>query len=214
MSSSGGSAIKLIHRIFFSVILVVSIVRLSLPVCKHELTCAWALQVAMSIAAALVAYYEKSGYPNNEYRDRIRICLAAGIWSTLVSAYLLIGFLFAALSQAFNIFVHLILLLIAFVRVLLPQCLASAEPVHVMRTDPVHHRRGVLARVDEQHRLRRGRVGPLHVDEGVERCRLGRRYHHLHRPHPDLRPWRQEQVRCWHAPQHAPRRLRRPRLVQ
>lgn len=40
--------------------------------------------VALAISASLVAHYNSSGYPSTPYRDRIRICLAASIWTTFI----------------------------------------------------------------------------------------------------------------------------------
>lgn len=61
-------AIRLTHSVLFSLVTIASI-------------------IALAIAASLVAYYNNYGYPpvnTNPYRDRIRICLAAGIWSTFI----------------------------------------------------------------------------------------------------------------------------------
>jgi hypothetical protein len=43
--------------------------------------------VALAISASLVAHYNQDGYPavhTAPYRDRIRICLAASIWTTFI----------------------------------------------------------------------------------------------------------------------------------
>jgi len=37
-------------------------------------------------SASLVAHYNSHGYPNISYRDRIRIILAASIWTTFVAS--------------------------------------------------------------------------------------------------------------------------------
>lgn len=47
--------------------------------------------ITLAISASLVAHYNDVGYPNISYRDRIRILLAASIWSLLISLVFLGG---------------------------------------------------------------------------------------------------------------------------
>jgi hypothetical protein len=61
-------AVRLTHSILFTLLTLASI-------------------VALAISASLVAHYNNEGYPpvnTNPYRDRIRICLAASIWTTFI----------------------------------------------------------------------------------------------------------------------------------
>lgn len=65
-------AVRLTHSILFTLITLASI-------------------VALAISASLVANYNNYGYPpvnTNAYRDRIRICLAASIWTTFIGCKL------------------------------------------------------------------------------------------------------------------------------
>ncbi|GFZ47426.1 hypothetical protein JCM24511_05170 [Saitozyma sp. JCM 24511] len=74
--------------------------------------------VVLAISASLVAHYNSEGYPpvhTNAYRDRIRILLAAGIWTTFMGLLLTVGFHVAGQTVVFGILTHLIPVVIAFI---------------------------------------------------------------------------------------------------
>jgi hypothetical protein len=112
-------AVRLTHSVLFVLITICSI-------------------IALAISASLVAHYNNYGYPpinTNPYRDRIRICLAAGIWSTFIGCKLIlrpisvpvmgsvltiivvltVGFQVMGENVAFGILTHLVPLAIAFI---------------------------------------------------------------------------------------------------
>lgn len=111
-------AVRLTHSVLFTLVTLASI-------------------VALAISASLVAHYNNEGYPpvnTNPYRDRIRICLAASIWSTFIGCkspvlpslssssladllivVLTVGFQVMGTNVAFGILTHLVPLAIAFI---------------------------------------------------------------------------------------------------
>lgn len=61
--------VRLSHTVLFTLVLLSSI-------------------VALAISASLVSHYNNTGYPavhTGAYRDRIRILLTAGVWSTAIA---------------------------------------------------------------------------------------------------------------------------------
>ncbi|ORY55322.1 hypothetical protein BCR35DRAFT_310087 [Leucosporidium creatinivorum] len=75
--------------------------------------------VTLAMSASLVAHYNSVGYPNVSYRDRIRIILAASIWTTLIAIFFLVGVVVKPASVLFGIFSHLVSLGIAFILLLI-----------------------------------------------------------------------------------------------
>jgi hypothetical protein len=119
--------IKLSHTVLFTLSLLSSI-------------------VALAISASLVSHYNNEGYPpvhTGAYRDRIRICLVAAVWSTaatskwaiplsaltrrrgcagnaksrivLIAVLLIVGFQVAGRHRLFGVLSHLVLLAIGFI---------------------------------------------------------------------------------------------------
>jgi len=103
--------VKLIHLPLFAFLALVSL-------------------ITMSISASLVAYGNNNGYPSTSIRDRDRIILVAGIWTTFFSIYLVLGTLFAASSVAFGILVHLVTVAVGFILYLIGAASLTATMIH------------------------------------------------------------------------------------
>ncbi|GAA5849690.1 hypothetical protein JCM5353_003879 [Sporobolomyces roseus] len=71
--------------------------------------------VTLAISASLESHWRKTSFPNVSYRDRERILLAASIFSTVISAYALIGTLVFPGKAAFGILFHLVAFAVAFI---------------------------------------------------------------------------------------------------
>jgi len=71
--------------------------------------------VVVAISGSLVGFYNSHGYPSGSYRDRIRILLVAGVWTTTFGIFLSAGFFFAASHILFGILAHLVPLAISFI---------------------------------------------------------------------------------------------------
>lgn len=77
------------HTALFSAVLSCATASLAVSlVLLHQLAL-MLTHLCTQISAALVYHFNRNGYPNGSYRDRIRIILVAAVWMTFFALFLI-----------------------------------------------------------------------------------------------------------------------------